>query len=244
MKWISHRGESQDAPENTLAAFKLAVQRDTDGFETDIHLTKDGKLVCIHDSQTGRVADKDLNIENSTLEELRRINYNTKFDSCPAQKIPEFYELLELLSPGKTFLIEIKQSDEKVLEKMASELERLSIPHKQIVVICFMKEIVAASKKYMPDIKTLWLTSFEKKEGKTVPSVAESIVCMKDMKADGIDACCQIDNFDEKYVQTLKKEGFFVSVWTANDPKTAKYYISSGVDFITSNCAAALKKDC
>ena len=41
VKWISHRGESADAPENTLPAFKLALERNTDGFETDIHLTAD-----------------------------------------------------------------------------------------------------------------------------------------------------------------------------------------------------------
>ena len=53
-EWISHRGESLDAPENTLSSFKLAMERDTDGMETDIHLRSEGVLVCIHDSMSGR----------------------------------------------------------------------------------------------------------------------------------------------------------------------------------------------
>ena len=52
MIWISHRGESFDAPENTVEAFQLALDRKTSGSECDIHLTADKKLVTCHDSDT------------------------------------------------------------------------------------------------------------------------------------------------------------------------------------------------
>ena len=54
--YISHRGESADAPENTMAAFRLAWERGTDGIECDVHRTADGEVVVIHDGDTGRVA--------------------------------------------------------------------------------------------------------------------------------------------------------------------------------------------
>ena len=53
VKWISHRGESLDAPENTLAAFQLSMERQTDGMECDVYLTTDGKvMVCQYYNST------------------------------------------------------------------------------------------------------------------------------------------------------------------------------------------------
>ena len=57
---IAHRGASYDAPENTLAAFRLAFEQGADGIESDWHLSSDGEVVCIHDSDTKRVAGKQL----------------------------------------------------------------------------------------------------------------------------------------------------------------------------------------
>ncbi|MBO5724657.1 MAG: glycerophosphodiester phosphodiesterase, partial [Lentisphaeria bacterium] len=73
VKWISHRGESYDAPENTLAAFRLSQQRGTDGMECDVHLSADGFVVVSHDAATFRMGSKNLQIGSSTLEELRAI---------------------------------------------------------------------------------------------------------------------------------------------------------------------------
>ena len=58
--FLSHRGESDDAPENTIAAFKLAVDGKSDGIELDIHLTKDGHVVVVHDDDLKRVANSDI----------------------------------------------------------------------------------------------------------------------------------------------------------------------------------------
>ena len=63
MEWISHRGESADAPENTLESFALARERKTDGSECDVHFTHDGKLVVCHDNTTERMGDRILNVE-------------------------------------------------------------------------------------------------------------------------------------------------------------------------------------
>ena len=73
IKWISHRGESFDAPENSLAAFKLSLERKTDGMECDVHLTTDGKVVVCHDANTLRTGSAFLPIEGSTYAELQQI---------------------------------------------------------------------------------------------------------------------------------------------------------------------------
>ena len=160
VEWISHRGESIDAPENTLSAFKLAMERDTDGIETDIHLTADGILVCIHDSDTGRVGDRRISIEASTFAEIETVDVSNGKPEFKGEKIPTFRSVLEILKPGKLFYVEVKENDERVLSAMRREIDAAKVPHEQIVMISFHKAIVTASKHFMPDFKTLWLTCF------------------------------------------------------------------------------------
>ncbi|MDA1056051.1 MAG: glycerophosphodiester phosphodiesterase family protein, partial [Planctomycetota bacterium] len=71
---IAHRGGSHDAPENTLAAFRLAFEQGADGIEGDFYLTRDNRIVCIHDADTKRVADKTLVVAESSLAELKRLD--------------------------------------------------------------------------------------------------------------------------------------------------------------------------
>ena len=78
MIWISHRGESMDAPENTVPAFQLSLDRKTDGMECDIHLTADKKLVTCHDSDTIRTCGKSMVIEEVTFDELQTLDASNK----------------------------------------------------------------------------------------------------------------------------------------------------------------------
>jgi glycerophosphoryl diester phosphodiesterase len=66
---VAHRGASHDAPENTLAAQRLAWEQNADIVETDIYLTKDGRIIVIHDSNYKRTADRDAPITGLTLAE-------------------------------------------------------------------------------------------------------------------------------------------------------------------------------
>jgi len=74
MKWISHRGESYDAPENTIASYKLAMERDTDGMECDLHLTADNVIVCSHDWHTERMGSVRKVIAESAYDELQTVD--------------------------------------------------------------------------------------------------------------------------------------------------------------------------
>jgi glycerophosphoryl diester phosphodiesterase len=71
---IAHRGESADAPENTLAAFRLAWERRVTAIELDVHLTKDDRLVVCHDADTKRTTGETLTIAKSTLADLRTLD--------------------------------------------------------------------------------------------------------------------------------------------------------------------------
>ena len=68
---VAHRGVSGIEKENTCSAFVAAGNRSYFGIETDVHRTRDGKFVCIHDDTTGRVAIDNLKVEASTIDTLR-----------------------------------------------------------------------------------------------------------------------------------------------------------------------------
>ena len=242
MEWISHRGESKDAPENTMSAFRLAIQRDTSGIETDIHLTADHQLVCIHDSDTKRVTGESIIVEESTFDELRQLDFCNGKEDFRGEKIPLFRDFLNLIKPGKRYFIEIKKNDENVLAAMAEELKKQDIASEQIVVISFQQDMVRLSKKYMPEIKTLWLTKFTETDGVFHPTKEECLVILTAIHSDGIDAKGSDEAaFDDASVAYLKSRGFSFAVWTIDNAVQAAHYIDLGVDAITSNCAAMIR---
>src|SRR3954469_16330395 len=114
---VGHRGESYDAPENTMASFNLAWERHDDVVETDVHLTKDGKLIISHDPHTFRTTGgprhggQNLVIAEHTADELRQLDVGKwKAPVWAGQKMPLLEELLATIpdKPGKRVFIEIK----------------------------------------------------------------------------------------------------------------------------------------
>ena len=101
IKWISHRGESIDAPENSIAAFKLSLERHTDGMECDVHLTSDGKVVVSHDPTTARMGDRKLVIADTLYEELAAVNISGANETYPNEHIPLFRDTLAYLGKDR-----------------------------------------------------------------------------------------------------------------------------------------------
>ena len=97
-KIFAHRGSKGTHPENTLASFKEAVRVGSDGIELDVHLTKDGQLVVIHDETVDRTTNGTGEIKNLTLAEIKAIDAGSWFNETFAgEKIPTLEEVLRLL---------------------------------------------------------------------------------------------------------------------------------------------------
>ena len=103
---IAHRGSSGYKPEMTIPAYELALKQNVDGFETDVRLTKDLELVGIHDRKTGRVADRDLVVSNSTLNELQELDFSSKETKAKVMTIREFLSLA--IDSGKSLTLTIE----------------------------------------------------------------------------------------------------------------------------------------
>ena len=242
MQWISHRGESKDAPENTLEAFALSRERKTDGMECDIHLTKDLVLVTCHDANTLRVSGENHIIEETFFADLQKLDVCNGMKEYSPCRIPLFSRTLKELGEGRVYYVEIKEDDPRVIDAMMEELEKAHIKMEQIVMISFKANIVKLYKEKYPDCKALFLTSFSvDQKGTWSPTSDELIEKLACLKADGVDIAGNLSFITKEYVEKVKNAGYDFAVWTVDDEKTAERFMNFGVDAITSNCAAYLK---
>jgi glycerophosphoryl diester phosphodiesterase len=155
---IAHRGASHDAPENTLSAFKLAMEQGADGFETDFYLTSDGQIACFHDKDTERITGKKLLVVKTRLDELRALDVGSwKGPSWKGERIPTMDEALAAVPRDKKIFIELKSSVE-IVGPMAKVIEASSLEPEQIVIISFHADAIADCKKKLPHLKALWLS--------------------------------------------------------------------------------------
>jgi glycerophosphoryl diester phosphodiesterase len=109
---IAHRGASADAPENTPAAFRRAVELGADWFECDVTRTKDGRLVMIHDDTVDRTTDGRGRVADLTFDEVRRLDAGSwKGAAFAGERIPTLEETLELAGGRSGAYVEIKAFD-------------------------------------------------------------------------------------------------------------------------------------
>ena len=95
---IAHRGSKGVRPENTLAAFKKAIEEGADGIETDVHLSKDGEMVIIHDETVDRTTNGTGRVFDHTLAELKQLSAGGSFSGrYQNEKIPTLQEVVDLL---------------------------------------------------------------------------------------------------------------------------------------------------
>lgn len=112
IKCIAHRGASAEAPENTLAAFRQALALKVHGLECDVHLSKDNKVVVIHDTHIGRTttSTKKVHVTDLTFKELQRFDAGSWFaPQFKHERIPSLEELIEITPKEMPLMIEIKR---------------------------------------------------------------------------------------------------------------------------------------
>jgi glycerophosphoryl diester phosphodiesterase len=241
---VGHRGASHDAPENTISAYKLALEQGADGFEGDYWLGQGGHVVCLHDADTKRVAGKQLAVTKAAFEDLRKLDVGSwKGKKWRGEKLPTFEECLAVVPAGKKFFVELKSGPE-VVGPIAKAIEKSSVSPEQIVFISFKADALAECKKQMPHIKALWLCGMKpKKNGEQPPTAEEVAATIKRIHADGLNAESALEYFNEAYIRRLKDLGVNeFSVWTIDDPAIAKQYADLGAWSITTNRPAWLRE--
>ncbi len=238
---IGHRGDSRDAPENTLSAFRLAWQEGADGIETDLRLTRDGHIVCLHDATTGRTAGRDIRVAELTLAELQDLDVGVwKGERWRGERIPTLVEVLELSPREKRLFLEIKSGPE-ILPALMHELTGRDEPDR-ISFLSFSGRLIALLKRRMPQFAAFWLTAYQRhrQTGAPYPGHGEILAALAESGADGL-ASKAHDSLDAGFVADLRKRGFAVHVWTVDSPGKARHYAELGVDSIMTNRPGWLK---
>lgn len=106
---IAHRGASAHAPENTLASFHIALTQQADGIELDVHLSLDGEVVVIHDSNLGRTTNGTGSVYEKTLKELKQLDAGSWFgERFAGESLPTLREVFELVGDQSFVNVELK----------------------------------------------------------------------------------------------------------------------------------------
>ncbi|MFO0800470.1 MAG: glycerophosphodiester phosphodiesterase [Gemmataceae bacterium] len=231
---VGHRGASHDAPENTVAAVKLAWEQKADAAEFDVYRTKDGKIVVIHDKDTKRTAGGvNKVVAESTLAELRTLDVGAWKDKKYAgERIPTLAEVLATVPAGKRVFVEVKPGPEVVPELLA-EMTAAGLPPERTPVISFNAGVIAAVKKARPDLPAYWIVSLNTKD-KAPPTAAELVAKAKEIRADGLDLSAS-PALDAEYAKVVRAAGLKLYVWTVNDVAVARRMVGLGVDGITTD---------
>ena len=233
---IAHRGESFDAPENTLAAINLAWQRNDEAVEIDVHLTVDNQIVVIHDYTTKRTGNIGFKIKESSLEQLKGIDVGLfKGSKWKGEKIPLLSEVLKTIQKGRKLIIEIK-SGKKIIPFLRNELLQFREKSDQIQIIGFNRNVVTEAKKQMPEFKVLWLLNLDYNWFTKLTSLKGSVLLQKAKKSglDGIDAFAG-KRLTESFIKKAKSMSLLVYAWTVDDFKHAVLLTKNGIDAITTN---------
>ena len=238
VKWISHRGESIDAPENTLAAFDLSRRRHTDGMECDVMLSADGVVVISHDASTARMGDRALSVSDTPFAELAQVNVSGAWcDSFPDEHIPALADALPCLGEGREFFIELKAGCPALVPAVAQVLRDHAMRPASIVIISADRELVSLSKHEMPEFRALWLPGPYRSY-----SIDELIAELHDMKADGVNASGSHEELlSPELVHRIHDLGMLAGVAVAEQPEQARRIAAMGFDYITSSRAARLR---
>ena len=229
VKMIAHRGLSGIERENTYPAFVAAGNRSYFGIETDVHVTRDGKFVIIHDETTERVSlgKINLNVENCTFDEIKDVNLPDLDGNTSRRdiKIPLLCDYISICKKyGKICVLELKNRFKKDdIEKMVDEIKDLGYLE-NVIFISFSYENCADLRALLPDATIQFLT---------METMSDSLTQL--LAKNRLDLDIYYPRINAEWVEKLHELGIKVNVWTCDSKEDAEKLISMGVDFITSN---------
>ncbi len=223
----AHRGSSLEHPENTLSAFRHALELGVDWIELDIFTTRDGHLVVNHDATTGRTAGHDLRIAEATLAELRELDMAYEFRrarglseaQCPRETIPLLSEAIELVMAQQRTRLSIQPKDESVAAAVAL------IRDAGAAAWCGFNdgnlEKMSEVKRLMPELPVFW----------DRPARFDLEGDLRIAGERGFEALViHHEGVTPEGIAAVRKAGLEVGAWTVNDPSAMKRLLDWGID--------------
>lgn len=229
-KIIAHRGLSGIECENTCPAFVAAGNRSYFGIETDVHKSKDGKFVIIHDETTQRVSlqQSNINVEESNYSSVSSLILPDLDKTTIRQdiRIPLLDEYIKICKKyNKICVLELKNHFEKKdLVSIINEIRKMDYIE-NVIFISFDKENCINLRNELPKNNIQWLIGNKE--------ITEDII--KVLSHNKLDIDIYYKQLTKSIVDMLHSHRIKVNCWTCDDKNEAEQLVEFGVDFITTN---------
>lgn len=232
---MAHRGDAVHAPENTFAAFSLALEAGADALETDLWLTSDDVLICHHDRTLERVTDCSGAIPDMTLAEIKAArvigSYCGQFEDTqyPDERIPTLKELLAFVPGDKALALELK--DPKLGEpRYAEQLIRLirsRIEQEMVMLLSFDADLLWAARACSPGV---WIGEISMEN--PTPT----------FDGNGIGTTPQAMHANPHYMEIARAHGLWVCPLDPAPEERLPWYLALDVDAVLSHDPAGTRE--
>jgi glycerophosphoryl diester phosphodiesterase len=220
---VGHRGASGHAPENTMAAFELALQIGADGIEFDVQRSSDGRLMIFHDDELRRTTNAEGSLRNLTFEDLRKVDSGEWFsEAFRGERIPSIEELFDFLR-GNDLLIFLELKEPWRFDGIEGQVAQMIRDYDLVdrtQVRSFYHDALHSLYKIAPEISIseLWLDR--------VPDDDE-------VHYKTID--CLFALYTEENLGAVHTRGQQATAWVVNDMEAAQNLIAWGIDGIATD---------
>ena len=235
MELIAHRGLSARAPENTLAALRLALDERADGVEWDVQASADGVPILLHDDTLDRTTDGSGRADGYTLAELRSLDAGSWFDSSyGGQPIPSLAEALALTA-GRCERVypELKAGmDGPVIERVVEEIEAAGWTAGATVISLDWEALVEVRRR--SGLRIGFIVEHADDFGRAVDLAREDGNAI-------VDPDRRVLLADPGRAALATGAGVPLATWTVNDPNEAAALLAMGVRGLTTDDVAALR---
>lgn len=231
-----HRGASAHAPENTLEAFRLAMEMGADGFELDVHLSKDGELVVIHDETVDRTTDGTGFVRELTLQQLKELDASNAMGGYKDCRIPTLKEVYTLIQDTHHIVnVEIKtdECDYPEIEEKCLALAKEMGVEDRIIYSSFNHYTLLKMRRLKSDVKLGMLFG---------DIMVKPWEYAKQLNVDYLHPM-KLNIYVPDFAEKATEAGYGINMWTVNDKATIAFCLEQNVGIITNypDVAVALR---
>jgi len=240
---VAHRGASAYAPENTIAAFELAIELGADALELDLRQTKDSVLVVLHDSNVDRTTNGKGSVNNFTFSQLQKLDAGSWFDQkFTDQKIPSLQEVIDLLDDSTLIIIELKEGNETYpgIEERLVELVKQNKIEAQTILKSFDPNVLERLRTIEPDIALLYVYTLRIPWLGMIIDRGVTFDTVYDLDVEYL----QPHRFflSKSFVNDAQAKGFKIISWGVNSTEAINESLEYGVDGIETDYPDKVQK--